>query len=339
RAGGEPGPDPRRGRRGAPADRTRPARRRAAAAGRAGHGAGPGPPRSRLGEGAGAAAPGPRGVPPRPDRPARGGLAGVPHRAVGVGAARRAERPGRPLRVPGRPGLPAGPGTGAGHRHRRLLHRRRGGDQRGEALRGRPGLGAGRRGRPAARRRPAGAAGPDLRRRGGRSRPGGRRPGRAGRPGRRGGRPAHRAQPGGRSDRGPRGAAVRVIIAEDSALLREGLVRLLEDEGHTVSAAVGDAGALLDAVAADPPDTVVADVRMPPTHTDEGLRAAVRIRREHPGVGVLVLSQYVERRYAVELFTENTEGVGYLLKDRVVEVEEFLSALERVGSGGAAFDP
>lgn len=132
---------------------------------------------------------------------------------------------------------------------------------------------------------------------------------------------------------------MRVIVAEDSALLREGLVRLLEDEGHRVTAAVGDAGALLAAVAEEEPDVVVADVRMPPTHTDEGLRAAVRLRRERPGIGVLVLSQYVERRYATRLFTENTGGVGYLLKDRVMEVDGFLDALERVGAGGAAFDP
>nr|AJW65419.1 LuxR transcription regulator [Nocardiopsis sp. CMB-M0232] len=129
------------------------------------------------------------------------------------------------------------------------------------------------------------------------------------------------------------------MVAEDSTLLREGLVRLLADEGHEVAASVGDAAALLAAVGRDAPDAVVVDVRMPPTHTDEGLRAAVRIRREWPRVGVLVLSQYVEKRFATELFTENTEGVGYLLKDRVVEVDEFLGALERVGAGGAAFDP
>lgn len=132
---------------------------------------------------------------------------------------------------------------------------------------------------------------------------------------------------------------MRVIVAEDSTLLREGLVRLLEDEGHQVVAAVGDAPALLGAVEQDAPDAAVVDVRMPPTHTDDGLRAAVQIRRARPDVGVLVLSQYVETRFATELFTENTEGVGYLLKDRVVEVEEFLDALDRVGSGGAAFDP
>lgn len=132
---------------------------------------------------------------------------------------------------------------------------------------------------------------------------------------------------------------MRVILAEDSALLREGLVRLLAEEGHDVLAAVGDAAALVEAVELAAPDVVVADVRMPPTHTDEGLRAVLEIRERRPGVGVLVLSQYVEKRYAVELFTRHTEGVGYLLKDRVAAVGDFLDALERVGSGGAAFDP
>ncbi|MFF0445042.1 response regulator [Streptomyces sp. NPDC004609] len=132
---------------------------------------------------------------------------------------------------------------------------------------------------------------------------------------------------------------MRVILAEDSTLLREGLVRLLVEEGHEVLAAVGDGESLLAAVAERRPDVVVADVRMPPTHTDEGLRAALEIRRRWPGVGVLVLSQYVEKRYATELLTGESEGVGYLLKDRVVQVDEFLDALERVGEGRAAFDP
>ncbi|MEU6037996.1 response regulator transcription factor [Actinomadura sp. NPDC047616] len=132
---------------------------------------------------------------------------------------------------------------------------------------------------------------------------------------------------------------MRVILAEDSTLLREGLVRLLAEEGHEVPAAVGDGQALLDAVDAEPPDVVVVDVRMPPTHTDEGLRAALEIRRRRPGIGVLVLSQYVEKRYATELITADATGVGYLLKDRVAQVDEFLDALERVGAGGAAFDP
>lgn len=132
---------------------------------------------------------------------------------------------------------------------------------------------------------------------------------------------------------------MRVMLADDSTLLREGLARLLADEGHTVTASVGDAQALLAAVAQDPPDAAVIDVRMPPTHTDEGLRAALEIRKEWPRTSVLVLSQYVERRYATELLTTATEGVGYLLKDRVVQVDEFLDALERVASGQTAFDP
>lgn len=132
---------------------------------------------------------------------------------------------------------------------------------------------------------------------------------------------------------------MRLILAEDSTLLREGLVRLLAEEGHEVLAAVGDATALLAAVDASPPDVVIADVRMPPTHTDEGLRAALEIRRSRPQIGVLVLSQYVEKRYATELLTADDGGVGYVLKDRVVQVDEFLDALDRVGRGQAAFDP
>ena len=132
---------------------------------------------------------------------------------------------------------------------------------------------------------------------------------------------------------------MRVILSEDSVLLREGLARLLAEEGHTVVAAVGDGTALLRAVEEHRPDVVVVDVRMPPTHTDEGLRAALEIRSRRPRPGVLVLSQYVEKRYATELLSADTEGVGYLLKDRVMQVEEFLTALQRVGSGGAAFDP
>lgn len=132
---------------------------------------------------------------------------------------------------------------------------------------------------------------------------------------------------------------MRVVLAEDSTLLREGLVRLLSEEGHEVMGAVADAGALLAVVAHDQPDVVVADVRMPPSHTDEGLRAALEIRERWPAVGVLVLSQYVEKRYAGELMSADSGGVGYLLKDRVVQVDEFLDALERVAQGRAAFDP
>ncbi|MEU7180976.1 response regulator transcription factor [Streptomyces celluloflavus] len=134
------------------------------------------------------------------------------------------------------------------------------------------------------------------------------------------------------------------MLADDSTLLREGLVRLLAEEGHEIAAAVADADELIAVLEragreGNQPDAVVVDVRMPPTHTDEGLRAAVQIRERWPGVGVLVLSQYVERRYATELLTDDSEGVGYLLKDRVVQVDEFLDALERVGAGQAAFDP
>ncbi|MBB2912577.1 DNA-binding NarL/FixJ family response regulator [Streptosporangium becharense] len=132
---------------------------------------------------------------------------------------------------------------------------------------------------------------------------------------------------------------MRLILADDSVLLREGLARLLRDAGHEVTAAVGDAGALLDAVAGGPPDVVIVDVRMPPSHTDEGLRAALKIRDRWPGVGVLVLSQYVERTSAARLLAGPSEGLGYLLKDRVSEVTEFLGSLERVGAGGTVFDP
>ena len=130
-----------------------------------------------------------------------------------------------------------------------------------------------------------------------------------------------------------------MILAEDSALLRDGLRRMLADEGYEVVAAVGDGDALLAAVAAHDPDLVIVDVRMPPTHTDEGIRAALSIRRTWPAVGVLVLSQYVEQRYAVDLLTGESARVGYLLKDRVADVGEFLEALARVGAGGTAFDP
>jgi DNA-binding NarL/FixJ family response regulator len=130
-----------------------------------------------------------------------------------------------------------------------------------------------------------------------------------------------------------------VTIAEDSALLREGLVRLLVDEGHEVVAAVGDARALLGAVEREQPDVAVVDVRMPPGHSDEGVVAALEIRRRWPQVGLLVLSQYVERRHTAQLIGDDGGRVGYLLKDRVAQVGEFLDALERVGAGGAAFDP
>lgn len=132
---------------------------------------------------------------------------------------------------------------------------------------------------------------------------------------------------------------MRIVIAEDSVLLRDGLSRLLGDAGHELVALVGDADALVDAVLEQQPDLAVVDVRMPPTHTDDGLRAAVEIRRRSPEVGILVLSQYVEEQYARELLAGDSSGVGYLLKDRIADVGDFLSAVERVGSGGAAFDP
>jgi DNA-binding NarL/FixJ family response regulator len=132
---------------------------------------------------------------------------------------------------------------------------------------------------------------------------------------------------------------MRVVIAEDAALLREGLTRLLEDRGHRVCAAVADADALLAAAAEHQPDVAVVDVRMPPAHTDEGLRAALRLRQDHPGLGVLVFSQYIETRYAARLLEGNAAGVGYLLKDRVADVAEFTEALTRVADGGTALDP
>jgi DNA-binding NarL/FixJ family response regulator len=132
---------------------------------------------------------------------------------------------------------------------------------------------------------------------------------------------------------------LRVVVAEDAALFRAGLVRLLEDRGHQVCAAVADGDALLAAVARHHPDVAVVDIRMPPTHTDEGLRAAISLRRDHPRTGVLVLSQYIETRYATRLLAGNASGVGYLLKDRVADVAEFTNALARVAGGGTALDP
>lgn len=133
---------------------------------------------------------------------------------------------------------------------------------------------------------------------------------------------------------------LRVVLAEDAVLLREGLVGLLERFGHTVLAAVGEPEALLAAVNAQPPDVVVTDVRMPPGFSDEGLRAAIALRSDHPGLAVLVLSQYVEQTYAAELLdTGGGRGVGYLLKHRVGRVEEFMDALARVAAGGTVVDP
>ncbi|HSA49027.1 MAG TPA: response regulator transcription factor [Yinghuangia sp.] len=132
---------------------------------------------------------------------------------------------------------------------------------------------------------------------------------------------------------------MRIVIAEDAAVLRDGLVQLLTDRGHEVAAAVADADGLLAAVAEHRPDVAVVDIRMPPTHTDEGLRAAREIRERFPGTGVLLLSQYVEAGYAMDLLSESAEGVGYLLKDRVSDVEEFAASVRRVAEGGSALDP
>ncbi|MFD9629645.1 LuxR C-terminal-related transcriptional regulator [Streptomyces violascens] len=132
---------------------------------------------------------------------------------------------------------------------------------------------------------------------------------------------------------------MRVVIAEDSAILRDGLVQLLELRGVEVAAAVGDAEALLAAVVEHRPDAAVVDIRLPPTQTDEGLRAAVQIRRTAPDTGVLIFSQYVETKYAAQLVGDGGAGVGYLLKERVVDIGEFVNALERVAAGGTALDP
>jgi DNA-binding NarL/FixJ family response regulator len=132
---------------------------------------------------------------------------------------------------------------------------------------------------------------------------------------------------------------MRIVVADDSVLLREGVVRLLEETGSEVVGQSGTAEDLLRHVAMHNPDVAIVDIRMPPTQTDEGLRAAKEIRERFPDVGVLVLSQYVEPAYAMELLGENAEGVGYLLKDRVSDIDDFLAAVKRVGEGGSALDP
>ena len=132
---------------------------------------------------------------------------------------------------------------------------------------------------------------------------------------------------------------MRVVLAEDSVLLREGVARLLEDQGFEIVAQTGTADDLMLKVRSYSPNVVIVDIRMPPTQTDEGLRAAQEIKETYPEVGVLVLSQYVEPTYAMELLAESAEGVGYLLKDRVSNVDEFAAAVRRVGEGGSALDP
>jgi DNA-binding NarL/FixJ family response regulator len=134
-------------------------------------------------------------------------------------------------------------------------------------------------------------------------------------------------------------ADLRVVVADDSVLLREGLVRVLGESGVSVIAAYSDADQLLAALGADQPDLIVLDVRMPPTFRDEGVRAAIRARELKPGVGILLLSQYVEVAYAQELLSAGTGGVGYLLKDRVASLDELRDAIDRIASGGTVLDP
>ncbi len=132
---------------------------------------------------------------------------------------------------------------------------------------------------------------------------------------------------------------IRVAVAEDSAILRDGLVQLLIDRGFLITEAVSEAGALRVSVDRDCPDVAVIDIRMPPTFTDEGLKAALELRRLHPRLGILLFSQYIETRYAAELLADDAAGIGYLLKDRVADVSDFVEALVRVASGGTALDP
>jgi DNA-binding NarL/FixJ family response regulator len=132
---------------------------------------------------------------------------------------------------------------------------------------------------------------------------------------------------------------MRVVVADDSVLLREGIVRLLDESGFDVVAQAGDADDLLRKVGAHKPDVAIVDIRMPPTNTDDGLRAAIEIRASHPETGVLVLSQYVEEGYALDLVADAAGGVGYLLKDRVADVDRFVESVKRVAEGGSALDP
>jgi DNA-binding NarL/FixJ family response regulator len=132
---------------------------------------------------------------------------------------------------------------------------------------------------------------------------------------------------------------IRVVIAEDSAILRDGLVQLLVDRGFVVTDAVSDPESLRRSIEGDRPDVAIVDIRMPPTFTDEGLRVAIELRRLHNGLGILMFSQYIETRFAAELLADGAAGIGYLLKDRVADVSDFVEALERVASGGTALDP
>src|SRR6185312_3578001 len=271
---------------------------------------------------------------------ARTGARGAP-RTGARHPSRRTLRPwtfGR-ARGPRGPGAPPGRGTcpggaiAASRGGRRLLRRLGGADQRGQVRTGierrrprhpseRPCRRGGRR-RRCGRSRSAERLGP--------ARPRGpcRGPRRA---------PARRKRTRPR-DRRPRGDPMRVVLADDTVLLREGVARILDEAGFEVVGQAGNADELMLKVRSYSPDVAIVDIRMPPTHTDEGLRAAQEIREKHPTCGVLVLSQYVEATYAMELLAESAEGVGYLLKDRVSDVNEFADAVRRVGEGGSALDP
>src|SRR5581483_3505309 len=319
----------------AAADRARPPRRRAGPARLArnepGHGRAEARGRSRGGAdarrgGARGGGGGPdRAAEPRPWNPPAD-----PRRQRARRRDRRARRrePDARARDRRRPGAAAGAG-----RDGRLLRRRGGARERREARR----RALGRRERAACERRPHGRG---HGRRSGRrrsGRPGTRRPA----PARRGARrDAVRDEPGRRAHDREGGAAVRVVIAEDLALLRDGLARLLRDNELEVVAAVADGPGLLAAAEAERPDVAIVDIRLPPTFTDEGLRAALELRRRLPGVAVLVVSQYVEHVYAAELLEEaRGGGIGYLLKDRIPDVRDFVEAVRRVAGGGTALDP
>jgi DNA-binding NarL/FixJ family response regulator len=141
------------------------------------------------------------------------------------------------------------------------------------------------------------------------------------------------------SDMNERTSPLRVVIAEDSAVLRDGLVQLLVDRGFAITGAVSEPEALRRSIERERPDVAVVDIRMPPTFTDEGLRVAIELRRQYDGLGILLFSQYIETRYAAELLAGGAAGIGYLLKDRVADVSDFVEALVRVASGGTALDP
>ncbi len=254
-----------------------------------------------------------------------------PAGAARRGARGRARRPRPRRRGPGRGAGQPGPGAG-GHRGGRLLRGLRGPHERRQArlaLARRPRDGAGR-----------GRAAPAGRRRRRRWRAAGRRHGdrRDARPRRRARRDAGHREPTRSRDARRRAAAMRVVIAEDTVLLREGLAGLLEDAGHEVVGRAGDADSLLALVQEHEPELAVVDVRMPPDYDDEGTRAAAEIRRSHPSTAVLVLSQHIETRHIVELVSAGG-GFGYLLKDRVLDVDDFLDAVRRVAGGGSALDP